>query len=210
MQNHYRLSDVQARICRVAAVVFMLFAVARLGGTLFTVGMGERALNQFHCGASGCQAGVKPERVLPEDQRARVTGSPAAMAMFVENLRKPGTRLGVAVADLLGAASFVALHACAAMALWRLGRVGEGGLTRALPWLRYAALGAMGVAVLAPLAGVLRSSLLVSAIDSQSTFYLDLDVMALLRNLSLALVAYAVTWAVAAGSRAESDLAEIL
>ena len=210
MQTQYRLSPIQGRVCRIAAVVFVIFALFRVGGVLTGVVFADHALNQFHCGKQGCTGAVRPELVLPVDEQPRVTRSPAAMARFVDNLHRPGTRLGVAAADMLGAASFIALHVCAAMALWILGRQRSGGLTAALPWLRYAALAAVGVAVLAPAAGVLRSSLLVSAIDSQRTFYLDLDFMALLRNLSLALVAYAVTWAVATGSRAESDLAEIL
>jgi hypothetical protein len=79
-----------------------------------------------------------------------------------------------------------------------------------MPWLLRASICTLLYASLPPLAGIARTSLLLSAIGPQYVFLAELDLRALAMNLLLASLAFTVTCALASGSRAQRDIAEIV
>ena len=209
MTYSYSLTPGQARICRVAAGLFLAMAILQAAALLFAMASPNAAL-RWHCGTAGCTAAAFPDLGLTPEQLAEAGAAPEDSAGLVERLHRPGIRLAQACLAFAGGLPLAALLFCVAAALWRLSARGGDDLSRALPWLLRASVCTLVYALVPPLVAMARVSLLLSAIGPQFVFMAELDVKAFLMNLLLASIAFTVTWAIAAGNRAQRDLAEIV
>jgi hypothetical protein len=209
MQDSYSLSPRQARVCRIAAALFLLAGLLRIMAALVPLATASPGL-EVHCAGGSCQAAGRPELLLPEPLRAQVSTSPAAAVRLAAYAGQQAVRAGLVGADLAEAIPFALLMLCVAGALGRLGARGADALARALPWLRRASFAALGTAFAPPLADSARAMLLLPATPAGPSWYFALDLGSFLLGLLLALAAFAVSWALAAGSRAEQDMAEFV
>jgi hypothetical protein len=98
----------------------------------------------------------------------------------------------------------------AARALRELGRGLYDDLAKALPWLRRAACFALMSAPLMPLGESIQTTVVMQAFRPATRFFLSMEIERIALHFLLALVALAVTWALAAGVKAERELAEIV
>lgn len=205
----YSLTAKQARICRVAAGLFLAVAALQAGALLFSIAMPNMSL-RWQCGSGGCVTAVVPDLGLTSDQLAAAGVGPGDPAGPLAGLGRPEVRLAQAVLEAMAQLPLAALLLCIALALWRLSRRSGDDLALGIPWLFRASICTLLYALLPPLAQIGRSSLLLSAIGSEWIFWAELDLKALLMNLLLASVAFTATWALAAGNRARRDIAEIV
>lgn len=209
MTYGYSLTLRQARICRIAAGLLLAIAILQAAALLFAMAAPNTAL-RWHCGGAGCTVATFPELGLTAEQLAEAGAAPGDSAGLVDRLDRPWIRLAQAGLAFVGGLPLAALLFCVAAALWRLSARGGDDLSRALPWLLRASVWTLVYALVPPLAAIASVSLLLSAIGPQFMFMAELDVKALLMNLLLASVAFTVTWAIAAGNRAQRDIAEIV
>ncbi|WP_380927355.1 hypothetical protein [Sphingomonas arantia] len=144
----------------------------------------------------------------------RLRNTAAAMTNAADlldlHLGLPTVRLELFFAQLVIDLPVVGLLLSVALGVHALGQRKGHDLARALPWLRRAAVFALVAAPLIPLGESIRTTVLMQAFGPPVRFYLSMEFQRLVLNLLLALVALAVTWALAAGLRAEQDLAEIV
>jgi hypothetical protein len=205
----YSLTPRQARICRIAAGLFLAVAVIQAAALLFALATPNTSL-RWNCDSAGCTAAARPDLMLTTEQLAAAGAVPGAAAGWIHRLDRPSMRLAQAALTLAAQLPLAALLFCAAAALWRLsGRSGDD-LSRALPWLLRASICTLFYALVPPLAGIARTSLLLSAVGPDFVFLAEFDLKAILMNLLLASIAFTVTWAIASGNRAQRDMAEIV
>lgn len=209
MFTDYSLTPRQALICRIAAGLFVAVAVIEIGALLFAL-IAPNVTMRWHCGAEGCAAAGLPDLALTAEQLKAAGATAGNPAGWADRIGAPSLRLAQAVTTLAAHLPLAALLCCVAASLWRLSARGAADLAGAMPWLSRASACALLYALVPPLAEVARTSLLLSAIAGERMFFAELDVKALLINLLLALLAFTVSWALAAGSRAQSDIAEIV
>ena len=206
MSDRYSLSPRQARLSRMAAWAFVLAAIVQLSAALVPV-FAASAVTRAICADDACRAQARPEMMLPEDVRPSL---PTDLARLADYVRRPSIRLALAALALAGALPFTSLMLCVAGALRRLAARTPDSLSAALPWLRRASFAALAVAIVPPFAMSARIMLLLPATPSGPYWYFMIDFGRFLLGLLLALAAFAITWALAAGSRAGRDLAEFV
>ncbi len=209
MKYSYSLTLRQARICRLAAGLFLAVGIIQAAALLFAMATPNTSL-RWHCGGAGCSAAALPDLMLTAEQLAAAGAAPWDAAEWIDRLDRPQIRLAQATLTLAEQLPLVALLFCVAAALWRLSARGGDDLSRAIPWLLRASVCTLLYALVPPLAAIARTSLLLSAIGPEFVFLAELDLKAILTNLLLASVAFTVTWAVASGNRAQRDIAEII
>lgn len=210
MYDSYSLSVRQARICRIAAALFLAAALIRFASVLVSTVWTPTPVADVRCANFHCHAAERPDLLLPESERAIIARSPGAVARLVEYSHRPAVRIGLAATDLAEAVPSVFLLLSVAVATWRLGARGADDLARALPWLRRASLAALVAAIVPPLGDSLRAMLLFPAAPSGPHWYFEIDLGPLVMRLLLAFAAFIVSWALAAGGRARRDLAEFV
>lgn len=210
MLDKYKLSAWQARVCRLVAAAFLAVAAIQTSSIGLALVAPELLATKIDCGGLRCDIAGNPVSLLPNDVRREVEASASATARFAGHLDVPATRLKLMATEAVGDMPIVALLLFVAAALRTLGRRGSDDLARAIPWLRRASIAALIAVPFVPLGESLRTTVLLAAIrpDTQFSFCVDLNRFVL--NLLLALAAFAVTWALAAGGRAGRDIAEIV
>lgn len=206
MSDSYRLSDRQARICRIAALMFAIAAASRILAVLLPLMLSQSPTLEVRCGPAGCASAARYELQLPEGERPPVMASPAALGHFIAYTRQPAVRVSQAAIDLLAAAPFALLMACVAAALIPLGGPHDQPYARALRWLQKASLAALATALVPPVADSLRAMLLLPGTPGGPAWYFAVDFGALLGGFMLSLAVLIVTWAIAAGERARDDV----
>lgn len=201
--DRYSLSPRKALICRVAGTAFLLSALAAV---LLVVLAGAAAGTTFHCGADGCHWTAQPMLLLDEDDRTSVAASAAARRTFDAYAARPLVRLGLVGVEAIQTGPFALLLLGVGLALRRLGGRKEGQLARALPWLRLAALAAIGWALARPVADSLMAMLLAPGTPGGRRWQLSVDVGDIGIALMLGIAAYAAVWAIESGLQAQRDL----
>lgn len=210
MLDEYKLSPWQARVCRFLPAAFVVVAAVQASSIALALVAPELLAIEIRCDKLRCGISGNPLLLLPDNMRGEVEASASATANFRAHLDLAATRLKLMAADTVSSMPMVALLLFVAAALRTLGRRGSDDLARAIPWLRRASIAALVAVPLVPLGESLRTSVLLAAIPPERDFSLFVDVNRLILNLLLAFAAFAVTWALAAGSRAERDIAEIV
>lgn len=209
MRDGYSLSASQARVCRVAAGLFLAAAAVQALALLLSW-LSPEAQVTLRCAAAGCESFARPEAMLPGDLRAAVAASPDAMQRFIEYVRAPVTRIGLALLGLIGNAPIIALMLSVAAAMRRLAMRDADALAGALPWIRRASIAALFMALMPPVVTSLRVMLLMPGTPHGPGYYFALDLAPLLFNVLVAFAAFIVAWALAAGSRATRDMSEFV
>lgn len=204
MIHSYTLSDRQARICRLSAWIFAVAALLNLGALLFSA----VTQGQLTCSGQECSFVRSPELLLPEAERAMVAGMPEAQTRLASHVERAPIRLALIGLLLVERLPMICLLVGVAFALRQLGSNTQDPLGSALPWLRRSAAAALVMAVMTPVAVSLTVMVLLLAVGP--AWWFGIDVGSFLTNLMLALAAFAVVWALAAGSRAGRDLEEIV
>lgn len=210
MRSSYSLSNRQAMVCQIAAILFAIAALIRAASVALLIVAGNGAVTGVKCGDGGCYTVERPDLLLPESERSAVTSSPAAAAKLADYVKRPWVRALLATIDLAAAGPFVLLMLFVSKATWRLGSRKEGDFDRALPWLRRASVAALALALVPPVTDSLRAMLLFHATPTGPSWYLEIDIGPLLTGLLLAFAAFIVSWALAVGSRARADVAEFV
>ncbi len=210
MLDEYRMSAWQARVCRLLAAAFLVVAAVQASSIGLALVAPELLAIEIRCDGLRCGISGNPVLLLPDDTRGEVEASASATASFAAHLDVPATRLKLMVTDTVASMPIVALLLFVAAALRTLGRRGSDDLARATPWLRRASIAALVAVPLVPLGESLRTTVLLAVIRPDRHFSLYVDVNRFVLNLLLAFTAFAVTWALAAGSRAGRDIAEII
>lgn len=210
MLGNYVLTQRQAWVCRVAALFFVAAALVRVMAVAVPLAIGSGPAIEVRCGQGGCITADRPDRLLPESERAAVVGSPAAASTLANYVRQPSIRALLVGIDIAAAAPFVLLMLFVAKAVRRLGSREGDGLAGALPWLHHASLAALAAALAPPVTDSLRAMLLFPATPSGAIWYLAIDFGPFFMGLLLACAAFIVTWALAVGSRARADVAEFV
>jgi hypothetical protein len=207
MQSSYSLPPRRALIVRLSAALFLLVAAISVLGTVAAM---VRPVLSVHCGAGGCSDRTRLLDLAPEEARASLAASGEAQARFAAHVRLPAVRAGLAGVRLIDGLPFAALMLAVGMALRRLAAGGGDELARALPWLRGASIIAVLMALAGPLAESLQAMLLFPGTPAGAMWYFALDMRQLALDLLLAAAAFAVVWALDAGSRAQRDLADFV
>ena len=210
MSNDYWLSAWQARVCRILPIFFLLIAALQASSIGLAVVAPELTAMEIHCDKLRCGISGNPLLLLPSGTREVVKASASAMAGYAAHLDLPATRLMLMATEALSNMPVVGLLMFVAAALQTLGHRGSTDLARAIPWLRRASIAALIAVPLVPIGESLRTTVLLTAIEPERHFALCVDVNRFILNLFLAFAAFAVTWALAAGSRAGRDIAEIV
>lgn len=210
MSYGYTLSLGQARICRIAAFTFLAAGLIRAAVVLAPFTIASAHGLDVKCMNGSCYVAERPDLLLPEEERAAVTASREATARLAAYTARPEIRAGLTAIDIVESSPFIALMLCVAAAVWRLGARQDDDLDRALPWLRRASIGALGVAVVLPFTQSIRAMMLFPATPSGPSWYFAIDFGPFLVGVLLAFAAFIVTWAIAAGSRARRDVAEFV
>jgi hypothetical protein len=190
-----------------AAGLFLLMGLVGIVGTLGA--MMQPGLS-FRCDAHGCIARTRLIELAPEDTRAELSGSGTAQAAFERHLARPLVRAGLAAVELTRSLPFAALMLGIGMALRELATRKENDLARALPWLRRASLAAILMAVAEPVAASAQAMIAYPGTPTGPMWYVEVNFRDLAFDLLLALAAFAVVWALDAGSQAEQDMATIV
>lgn len=210
MLDEYKLSGWQARVCRRLAFAFLAVAAVLTAMTGLALVAPDLLATEINCADLRCGVRGNPVSLLPDNARDEVEGSAAAAAKFAAHLDVPATRGKLLAAEAVGGLPIVALLLSVAAALSTMARRGGDDLARAIPWLRRASIAALLAVPLVPLGESLRATVLLAALRPDGGFTLCVDLNRLVLNLLLASAAFAVTWALAAGSRAGRDIAEIV
>ena len=210
MLDDYKLDAWQARVCRLLALAFLVVAAVQASSIARALVAPELLAIEIRCDGLRCGISGNPVLLLPDDTRREVAASASATAALGAHLDAPATRLKLMVAGTFGSMPIVALLLFVAAALRTLARRGSDDLARAIPWLRRASIAALVAVPLLPLGESLRRTVLLAAIRPERDFSFYVDVNRFILNLLLAFAAFAVTWALAAGSRAGRDMAEIV
>lgn len=200
------LSSHHARVTRYAAFLFMLIACLSAAGTI--ADMMQPGLS-VRCGLAGCADLTSLFDLAPEDARPALAASPSAQESFTRYVRMPIVRAGLAAVQLVNDLPFAALMIAVGFALRLAAHAGDH-LANALPWLRRASIAALMMAVATPVASSLRAMILLSGTPSGPMWYFEIDIVQFVFDIMLALAAFAVAWALDAGSRAKRDLAEFV
>jgi hypothetical protein len=203
----YSLSPRRARIVRLAAGLFLLMGLV---GTVAMFGAMIQPGMAFHCDAQGCSSEAQIIELAPEDARAALSASPAAEEGFERHVAWPLVRAGLAAVELIRGLPFVALMLGVGLALRELSTRRANALARALPWLRRASLAAILMALAGPVAASAQAMILYPGTPAGPMWSIEADVRSFALELLLALAAFAVAWALDAGSRAERDMAAIV
>lgn len=207
MSDGYSLSPRRARFCRLVGALFLFVAaltVADIGFRMIWSGV------EIDCSQGNCVSEFRPETLLPEGEQPSLAQDPAARAAFREYVDRPFVRAGLAAIALVGNLPWFVLLLCIGLALRRLaGRRGDD-LGRALPWLRRASLAALAMVLAVPIGESLTVMLLYPGLPTGPHWYVQVDMLAGAKSLLLAFAAFAVTWAVEAGHRAERDVADFV
>lgn len=206
----YRLSPAQARACRFVALVLLIVAVAQALSIGLALVAPRLLATDIHCTGIHCRIAGNPISLLPDATRGAVEASASAAERLERHLYVPRTRLTLMIAEGIASTPIVALLLFAAVAIGKLGQHSRDDLAQAIPWLRRASIAALVAVPLVPFGESVRTTVLLGAVRPGGNFHLDLDVNRFVLNLLLAGVAFAVTWALAAGSRAGQDIAEIV
>lgn len=207
MPNGYSLSRLQARLCRWAGYLFLFVAA------LTVADIGFRAIwsgVEIDCSQSGCVREFRPEVLLPEGEQPSLAQDAKARAAFRAYVDRPPIRLALSGIALLGNLPWFVLLLSIGLALRRLAARTGDDLGKALPWLRRASLAALAMVLVIPVAESLTVMLLYPGLPAGPHWYVQVDMVAGAKSLLLAFAAFAVTWAVEAGHRAERDAAEII
>ena len=204
MIYRYSLTLRQARICRLAAGLFLAIAVIQVATLLFAIAAPNTSL-RWNCGAAGCTAAAVPDLALTVEQLA---------AGAQRRARKAAGRTAGPTRRRLAHGSHARWQGHSRQlfrgaALWRLSDAATT-IFAGVPWLFRASVCTLLYAIVPPPVGIGRTSLLVSSIGPEFVFLAEVDLKALFMNLLLASVAFTVTWAIASGNRAQRDIAEIV
>lgn len=198
----YGLTASQARFANVVGAALLATAVLALASNLVLL---WHAAPGFRCDASGCVGAVKALAAAPDDARAALAASPVALAGFTRYLGSWPVRLGLFAILVLQSLPFALLTGSVGFALRRLGGRAPESLRQALPWLRRAALAALALAIVTPVAQSLRAMLLFPGTPAGPMWWFEVDFVQTGQHLLLALTANVIVWAIAAGSEAERD-----
>lgn len=210
MLYNYSLGRWQAWWCRLLAIAFATAAGVQALSVGLALAAPDLLATEIRCSGYRCGISGNPASLLPDAARREVEASAAAMAEFAAHLVVPATRIKLMAAETAGSMPVAALLLFVAAALGTLGRRGPDDLARAIPWLRRASIAALLAVPLVPLGESLQTTVLLAAVHPHGPFSLVVDLNRFILNLLLAFAAFAVTWALAAGSRAGRDIAEIV
>jgi len=210
MSDRYSLSDSQRRACRWFSLLFCAAAIGIGAVAALALSTPGGLTNKVRCVDLHCQVVRETVDLLPQAVRAKVEATPGLRAGLETNLAQARTRAVLTAIELVRCLPLAALFALVAMAMRRLGASGADGYAKAMPWLRRAALAAVVAALAVPVADTLRATVLVDAIDRGRGVYVMFNASQFVGDLLLAAAAWASIWALAAGSRARRDIAEIV
>lgn len=207
MSNAYSIPPRRARWCRAAAWLFLLAAVIEIAVVGFSL---SRPGVEVECKQTVCVSSYRPETLLPEEEQPALARDARSRDAFRAYFARSWVRAGAAVITLVRTLPLVALLFAVGIALRALAaRVGDD-LGRALPWLRRAALAAVGIVLAKPIGDTLMFTLLSPGLPDGPHYFFTVQAGDLAKSLLLAFAAYAVVWAVEAGHRAERDVAEFV
>lgn len=204
VSDAYILSPRRAGVVRFAALLFLLVGCVSVAGTALWITQPGLSVRYS---STGYAARTILLDLAPEDARPALAASPSAQEEFARHVARPLVRTGLAGVVLIDDLPFAALMFGVSLALRKLATRAGDDLAGALPWLRRASIAAVLMAVATPVAASLRAMILLPGTPSGPMWYFEADVSQLVSDLLLALAAFAVVWALDAGSRAERDVA---
>ncbi|MFD1788991.1 hypothetical protein ACFSC3_15605 [Sphingomonas floccifaciens] len=205
MLNAYSLPPKKARICRIAATLFLALAAIL---SLYSLSVAAFPGPRYDCEGGECSWKSDVSRLLEEDRRPVVVAAPTARAALDAYAARPVVRAWLFVGAMVQGLPFAFLLLVLARALRRLAAADGYPLADALPWLRRAS----QVAILAAIADPIGNSIIETtlSIGTPGGLEVPLDLTTAFTNLMLALVARITAWALEAGVKAQHDLAEIV
>lgn len=208
MSDTYLLPIGKARLCRGVGIAFVLIAA------LWGLAAAVQAIVpgwSFSCSdGHGCRQAANLASLLPENDRALLSGDPGAQARLATYVAQPLVHAGWAALTLVDEGPLIFLFVAVGLTLRRLGKPGEHVLTHALPWLKRGAFAGVLWAIAQPLTGSLRTMLLYPGTSNGPSWFIGIDLTVAGPALLLAIAAYATAWALEAGVRAERDLAKFV
>ncbi len=204
------LSVSQGRICRVLGYAFGLAAMTHVV-SIVIAGLAPRFLSTvIVCRRGGCALTNSSAGLLSDSMRRAEMMTPEAVMALDRYLALPTVRTQFFVAQLAMDLPMVGLLAAVAIGVHQLGQRRGDDVAQALAWFRGGAILALVAALLIPLGESFRTTLVHRAFEPAARLTLSVEVGQSLLNVLLALVAIAVTWALAVGVKAERDLSEIV
>jgi len=205
-----RLTLGQSRACMAIAIAFAAAAAFRLAIICAAALAPQLMAVTIACDRHGCAAQTAPLNLLPDDVRALAETRPDPERVLQDHLGSEGVRQVLLAGQMVIDLPVIGLLLSVAWGIWALGRTEGRALDRSVPWLRRGAWFALIAVMAVPLGQALQTTQLAQAFDPDAAFALRVNLGRWALNLLLALVALAVSWALAAGLRAEQDLAEIV
>lgn len=210
MTEGVALSVGRRRVCRWLGYAFGVAGGIKLLAIAVAAVAPAFLATHIQCTAGACAVVGAPLSFLPDTMRVAVAGMAGVGTMLDAYLAAPAVRIKLMLAETLISLPIVCMLLAVAIALLELARGRGGALARALPWLRRAAGFALLSVPLVVLGNSIQTTVMMQAFRPGRRFYLSAEVERGALHLLLALVALAVTWALAAGIKAEQDLAEIV
>lgn len=204
------LSVGRGRLCRALGYAFGLAAMTHVA-SLVIAGLAPRFLSTvIACRRGGCALTGSAAGLLPDGMRGAGMATPDAAAVLERYLALPVVRAQFLATQLAIDLPMIGLLVAVAIGVHTLGQRRGDDVAHALAWFRRGAVLALIAALLVPVAESFRALLVHRAFDPAARFTLSVEVETSMLNVLLALVALAVTWALAAGVKAERELAEIV
>lgn len=204
------LSVGRGRVCRALGYAFGLAALTHVA-SIVIAGLAPRFLSTvIACGRRGCTLTNSSVGLLSDSMRRAEMATPEAVAALDRYLAFPTVRTQFFATQLVINLPMIGLLAAVAIGVHRLGQRRGDDVAHALAWFRRGAIFALIAALLIPVAESFRTTLVLRAFEPAARFTLSVEVERSLFNTLLALVAMAVTWALAGGVKAERELSEIV
>lgn len=204
------LSIGRGRVCRALGYAFGLAALTHVA-SIVIAGLAPRFLSTvIVCRRGGCALTSSSAGLLSDSMRRAEMATPQAVTALDRYLALPPIRVQLFAAQLVMDLPMIGLLAAVAIGVHRLGQRRGDDVAHALAWFRRGAILALIAALLIPLAESFRTTLVLRAFEPAARFTLSVEVERSLLNVLLALVAMAVTWALAGGVKAERELSEIV
>ena len=210
MPRTYSLSAAQRQACRLLSYAFAAASLIQFVSIGVALTAPAFIASQIVCTGSGCTFTGAPLSLLPDSLRLTIGKMANAVTTLENHFAAPAVRLKLLVAETMMSLPVMCLLLTVAIAVYALSRGRNDDLARALPWLRRAAVLALISVLLVPLGESMRTTVVMQAFRPATRFHLSMEIERVALHLLLALVALAVTWPLAAGIKAEQDLAEIV
>lgn len=203
------MSRARARAVRAFAILCFLLAGLAVG-TLPTMLAAPQWLTfKIDCN-DGCRPKPEPLDQLSSEVRQVIANLPRADARMTAVMADPFWWWRLFGIEMLDTLPFAILFFSVGMALWRFGNREEHRDWSGIGWLQRATMAGVVMAITAPLAELLRDAVYLGALTDVEQFSYSIEFTEMFNHLLFAGVAWAATWALAAGLRARGDLAEIV